>query len=279
MEGRFFTQEQFIKQFNEEVLWAAAVYDRLIKSGFQEYALGEFDFLFVSDQREKLEKFSAFLTATYGSKIGEIGEKDGLLGFTGISPLFPIDQDNLLAWGIDLYFKGFEFDCRLDGYGTFAGADNKEFPNLEPSQLAYYFDLGISSYNNRNYGASIINFTSAIKIFPENANTWYSRAIAKEAIFLTAKAREDYDKAIELAPTFKEAYINRAVNRSETEDYTGAIADFNKAIELDASNAAVYFNRGNTKLNLGDKEGARADWTKAKELGADYAAERLKELE
>src|SRR5688500_4493393 len=138
MEGRFFTQEQFIKQFSEEVLWAAAVYDRLIKSGFQEYALGEFDFLFVADQRGKLEKLSAFLTEVYGLKIGEIGEKEGLLGFTGISQLFPIDQDNLLAWGIDLYFKGFEFDCKLDGYGTFAGPDNKEFPNLELSQLAYY---------------------------------------------------------------------------------------------------------------------------------------------
>ncbi|MRG43492.1 tetratricopeptide repeat protein [Chitinophaga sp. SYP-B3965] len=278
MEGRFFTQEQFIKQFSEEVLWAAAVYDRLIKSGFQEYALGEFDFLFVADQREKLEKLSAFLTNTYGLKIGEIGEKEGLLGFTGISPMFPIDQDNLLAWGIDLYFKGFEFDCKLDGYGTFASPDNKEFPNLELSQLAYYFDLGISSYNNRNYGASIIHFTSAIKIFPENPNTWYSRAIAKEAIFLTAKAREDYDKAIELAPTFKEAYINRAVNKSETEDYTSAIEDFNKAIELDANNAPVYFNRGNIKYALGDKDGAIEDWKKAKGLGADYAADRLREL-
>lgn len=279
MEGRFFTQEQFIKQFNEEVLWAAAVYDRLIKSGFQEYALGEFDFIFISDQREKLEKLRAFLTSTYELKIEEIREENGLLAFTGLSQMFPIDQDNLLAWGIDLYFKGFEFDCRLESYGTFAGPDNKEFPNLEASQLAYYFDLGISSYTNRNYGASIINFTSAIKIFPENANTWYSRAIAKEAIFLTAKAREDYDKAIELAPTFKEAYINRAVNRSESEDFTGAIADFNKAAELDANDAAVYFNRGNIKYNTGDKSGAIEDWKKAQELGADYAAERLKELE
>lgn len=279
MEGRFFTQEQFIKQFNEEVLWAAAVYDRLIKSGFQEYALGEFDFIFISDQREKLEKLRAFLTSTYELKIEEIREENGLLAFTGLSQMFPIDQENLLAWGIDLYFKGFEFDCRLESYGTFAGPDNKEFPNLEASQLAYYFDLGISSYTNRNYGASIINLTSAIKIFPENANTWYSRAIAKEAIFLTAKAREDYDKAIELAPTFKEAYINRAVNRSESEDFTGAIADFNKAAELDANDAAVYFNRGNIKYNTGDKSGAIEDWKKAQELGADYAAERLKELE
>lgn len=278
MEGRFFTQEQFIKQFNEEVLWAAAVYDSLIKSGFQEYALGEFDFLFFSDQREKLEKLKTFLTEVYGWKIGEIGEKDGYLGFTGISQLFPIDQDNLLAWGIDLYFKGFEFDCKLENYGTFAGPENKEFPNLELSQLAYYFDLGISSYSNRNYGASIINFTSAVKIFPENPNTWYSRAIAKEAIFLRAKAREDYDKAIELAPTFKEAYINRAVNKSESYDYQGAIADFNKAIALDPNNAPVYYNRANTKYTIGDKDGAIEDWKKAKELGADYAADRLNEL-
>lgn len=279
MEGRFFTKEQFVKQFSKEVLGASAVYDRMINDGFLEYALCEFDFDFVSDQREKLEKLSTFLKEVYELKIGDIKELEGgLLGFNGNSQLFPVDQENLLVWAIDLYLKGFEFDCKLDGYGTFAAADQKELPNLELSQLAYYFELGLTAYNSRNFGASIINFTNAIKIFPENANSWYSRAIAKEGIYLYAKALEDYDKAIELAPTFKEAYMNRAVHKSEAGDYEGAMKDFDKSIELAPNDPNVFFNRGNMKHDLGDKQGAIEDWTKAKDLGADYAADRLNEL-
>lgn len=277
MADRYFTRQQFIAKFPEEVILAADVYNRMTGSGFPEYALAEFDVYFISDAQEKLEKLAAFLTAVYGMKTKSISQQNGQWELETLSPKFPVDADNLLCWAIDLAIKGYEHDCRLDGYGTFAGADSKEFQDESTGRLAHYFELAMESYRQRNFGAAVINFTTAIRIFPENANSWYSRAIAKEEILLGAKAREDYDKAILLSPEFKEAYINRAVNKDDAGEYEAALQDYNKAIELDALNPIVYFNRGNTRQHLGDQAGACSDWKKAKDLGAEYAGAKLEE--
>ena len=73
MADRYFTRQQFIAKFPEEVILAADVYKRMTGSGFPEYALAEFDVYFVSDAQEKLEKLAAFLTAVYGMKTKSIG--------------------------------------------------------------------------------------------------------------------------------------------------------------------------------------------------------------
>lgn len=275
MAERYFTREEFIARFPGEAALAADVYNRMAGSGFPEYALAEFDVYFVSNAREKLEKLAAFLAAVYGMQTKSIGQQNGQWELETVSPKFPVDADNLLCWAADLAIKGYEHDCRLDGYGTFAGADSKDFQDESAGRLAHYFELAMESYRQRNFGAAVINFTTAIRIFPENPNSWYSRAIAKEEILLGPKAREDYDKAIELSPEFREAYINRAVNKDEAGDYEAALLDFGKALELNALDPIVYFNRGNTRQHLGDQAGACSDWKKAKDLGGEYAAAKL----
>lgn len=274
---RYFTQDQFIAQYTSEVLYAAEVWEKLKGSGFKEYALAVFDFTFVSDSREKLEQLSRLFASSYDFVMGDIAANDGGWKLQGVSNEFPVDADNLLCWAIDILVKGFEMDCRLDGYGTFAGAANDEFPDMETGRLEHYFNLAMSAYQQQNYGASAIHFNTAIRIFDVNPNSWYSRAIVKDSLYLVMQARADYDKAIELAPAFKEAYINRAVNKYEAGEYDAATEDFNKVLELDPDNAMVYYNRGNTKYNSGDREGACADWKQSLELGGEYAAERLAE--
>lgn len=274
---RYFTQEQFITQFNTEIQYAAEVWQQLKDSGFPEYALAVFDFTFVARDREQLEQLKQLFTSNYDFVMGEIAPKDELWKLQGVSNEFPVDADNLLCWAIDILVKGFELDCRLDGYGTFAGAGNDEFPDMAKGKLEQYFNMALSAWQQQNYSASAINFNTAIRIFDVNPNSWYSRAIVKDSLYLVMQARADYDKAIELAPEFKEAYINRAVNKYEAGEYEAAMEDFNKVLSLDPDNAMVYYNRGNTKYNSGDKAGACADWKRALELGAEYAAERLAE--
>lgn len=274
---RYFTQDQFIAQFNTEIAYAAEVWQKLQASGFPEYALAVFDFTFISDKRENLEQLSKLFSSAYDFVMGEIAADGALFRLQGVSNEFPVDADNLLCWAIDILVKGFEHDCRLDGYGTFAGANNDEFPDMATGKLEHYFNLALSAYQQKNYGAAAIHFNTAIRIYDVNPNSWYSRAIVKDSLYLVMQARADYDKAIELAPAFKEAYINRAVNKYESGEYDAAMEDFSKVLELDPDNAMVYYNRGNTKYNSGDREGACADWKKSLELGGEYAAERLAE--
>lgn len=277
MAARFFSRDQFFQRMPQEIVLVADIYRRMIESGWKEFALAEFEVYFVSDDRQKLEKLGYLLRDVYQMKVaGTRQAGSGIIELGALTARMPVSEENLLYWVMDMCIKGFEHDCRMDGYSTAPAPAELEYPDEAPEKLAEYFETGLASYDKGNFSDCAIRFTSAIRIFPENANAWYSRAIAKDALLLNAKAREDYDEALRLSPEFKEAYINRAVNKDEAGDYAGALADYNEAILLDALNPAVYFNRGNTKQRLGDQAGACVDWTKALNLGAAYAEDSLK---
>ncbi len=252
------------------------MYRRMTDSGWKEFALAEFEVYFVSSDRQQLEKLGYLLQDVYRMKVaGTRGAGSGIIELAARTAAFPISGDNLLYWVMDMCIKGFEHDCRMDGYSAAPPPEQLQYPDEAPEKLAGIFDRGLASYASRNFSDCAIQFTSAIRIFPENPNAWYSRAIAKDELLLNAKAREDYDEALRLSPGFKEAWINRAVNKDEAGDYAGALADYDQAILLDSLNPAVYFNRGNTRQRLGDQAGACSDWTKARDLGAAYAEESL----
>jgi tetratricopeptide (TPR) repeat protein len=273
---RYFTHEEFVENFGKEMASAEDVYALLKQNGLTDSALGTFDVVYISDSKEKLDSLGDFLTRNYGFKMKnpvQVGDHWEIAGDT--KPI-PVDLENLLYWALDLYVKGFEFDCYLDGYGAMMDK-NPEFLKMDTTMEDHYFEAGLDAYNRRDLGSAIINWTLAIKINPKGPNAYYSRAIAKNELHTWKSALRDYDKAIELAPDFVDALVNRAATRDDHGDYKGAIEDYNKAIELNPDDSMAYFNRGNTRLNMGDNKLACADWNKAKELGADYADERIKE--
>lgn len=277
MDSRFFTKSEFNAGFGRELSAAYDVYEQRIKSGMKEYALAKYDFVFISDGKEKLENLADFLTKNYDYKINELTERDGYWELTGDATEFPVDEENLRYWAIGLYHKGFEFDCRLDGYGAMGDPQNQSFPNMDTGKDDYYFELAMEAFNKGNFGMSVIHFSTAIKINPTDPNSWYSRAFMKDKLHTWKAARRDYDKAIELAPDFTDAIINRAANKDGAGEYEDAIADYTKVIEINPNDEMAYFNRGNSRFNMKDKKGACEDWNKAKELGAEYAQERIAE--
>ena len=248
MENRYFTQDQFSDNLGKEMVSASEVYEQRKKSGIKDYALATYDFVYISDSKNKLDSLGHFLATNYGYKIGKTKKAKGYWELAGDATEFPVDEDNLMYWGLDLYCKGYEFDCKLDGYGAMADPKSQDFPKMDTSLGDHYFELAMEAYNKRNLGMAIIYFSTAIKINPKDPNSWYSRAIAKDELHTWKAARRDYDEAIK---------------------------DYSKAILLDPTNAMAYFNRGNSKFSKGDKQSACTDWKKAKELGADYAQERI----
>ncbi|TWI94779.1 TPR repeat protein [Mucilaginibacter frigoritolerans] len=275
MENTFFTKAEFNARFGKEMDSAISVYEQRSKSGMLDYSMASYDFVFISDAREKLESLGNLLRENYSYKIGEVRKGEEYWEISGDSTEFPVDESNLMYWALDLYCKGYKYDCKLDGYGAMGDPKNQTFADVETKNADYYFELAMESYNNSNLGMSIIHFSTAIKINPDDPNSWYSRAAVKDQLHTWKAARRDYDRAIELAPDFVSAIVNRAANKDEAGEYQEAIGDYSKAIELDAENEMAYFNRGNSKFNINDKKGACEDWNKAKELGAAYAQERI----
>jgi tetratricopeptide (TPR) repeat protein len=276
MNNTFFSKSQFDTNFGKEMASAVSVYEARQKSGMTDYSLAAYDFAFISDYQNKLSSLSDFLRSNYGYKVNIIKKNGDYWELTGDATEFPVDEHNLMYWALDLYCKGYEFDCKLDGYGAIGDPENQKFPDLE-KEADYYFGLAMDAYNKRNLGMAVIHFSTTIKINPSDPDSWYSRAAVKDELHIWKAARRDYDKAIEIAPDFTTAIVNRAANKDTAGEYDEAIEDYNRALELNPQNEMAYFNRGNSKFNKKDAQGACSDWNKAKELGAEYAHERINE--
>ncbi len=251
MENRYLTRDEFSSNLNKEMICASQVYKLRKKNGIKDYAIASYDFVFTSNSRNKLDLLRHFLEANYKYKRGEIKLGNRQWELSGDATAFPVDEENLVYWALDLYCKGYEFDCKLEAYGAMADLESPNFPKMDIDLEDYYFELGMEAYNKRNLGMAIIHFSTVIKINPQDPNAWYSRAIFKEELHMSKAARQDYDKAIELAPDFVDAIVNRAANKDEAGEYDEAISDYNRSILLDDTNDMAYFNRGNAKFNKG----------------------------
>ena len=64
-EDKFITWEQFTQNFGKEMVSAQDVFNKLQKSGVSDFSLTKFDFHFVSNTKDKLEKLQVFLEEHY----------------------------------------------------------------------------------------------------------------------------------------------------------------------------------------------------------------------
>jgi len=275
---RFFSEEDFYNDFNDEAEKALTVFENMLGSGFQENALATFDFDFISDKKEKLIAIREFFETNYGYTFNEIEKIKPNWQINGQTPKLPFDEEGLMFWVIDLYTKGFEFDCILSGYGSLTDKNNLEFLDTTQHSSNDYYKKGLEHISKRNFTNAITDFTTSIRIDLNNKEAFSARGYCKEELQVPKMAREDYDKALLIDPNFIEAMLYKATNLDNSEEHESALIEYDKVIELEPNNHLAYFNRGNTKFSLGDKLGACNDWTKAKELGSEYADERL-ELE
>ena len=277
MSNTYLTNSQFIESFGIEMADAIDVYAERRKSGMKEDSLAVYDFIFISDTEKKLRSLGDFLYTNYNYKIEAIKAYSDYYELNGNSIKFPVNEDNLIYWVLDLYCKGYEFDCVLDGYGAVSDWDNQEFLDIDNEDYNKYFELSTSAYHNRNLGMAFIYLSTAIKIYPKNPNCWYSRAIIRDELYTWKSARQDYDKAIELNPHFTDAIVNRAANKDAAGEFAEAIVDYTAAIVLEPNNEMAYFNRGNSWFNLNNTKRACEDWHMAKKLGAEYAQQKISE--
>ena len=273
MNNRFFSENEFNDNFSKEMGSSQDVYENMKKSGLVDYQLSKFDFDFVSDSKEKLDSLKSFLTNNYGYQMKESKYENNKWVLWGEAIEFPVDSENMLYWALNLYYQGYIYDAKLTGYG--ASLETPEFIDLDSSKAEYYFDKALDAYNKGDLGTAFIDWSTCIRITPNDPNSYYSRAIVRDELQTWKSALKDYDKAIELAPNFTSAIVNRGASRDESGDYAGAIEDYSKVIELEPSNSMAYLNRGNSNYNLGLNENACKDWQKSAELGDETAKQRL----
>ena len=279
MNNTFYTWDNFVENFGKEMVSAEDVYNQMVKSGLTDYSLSNFDFHFVSDKREKLERLQEFFQKNYPYEIKSLKQVNNLWELSGLTNEIPVTADNLLYWALDMYKRGYEFDAELDGYGAPFDHENPKLPDFDKAKEDYYFNKGVECYEAGDLSGALINWTNVLVINPNEPNAYYSRAVVKNELYPWKSALRDYDKALEVAPNFISALTNRGSVKDENGDYEGAIADYNKVIEMEdvdlENRQMAYFNKGNSYFNLGDKKEACNSWQKAYSLGAEYALDRI----
>ena len=123
----------------------------------------------------------------------------------------------------------------------------------------------------KNSGLALDNYTEAIELTPDDAETYFNRGTAYEILEQYDSALNDYTKAIELKPKYVEAYSNRGLAYQHLGRHELALSDFDRAIELRPDYADAYFNRGITYQKLGKYQLALDDYDRAIELKPDFA--------
>lgn len=180
-----------------------------------------------------------------GAVVNEKGELIGISTLTakeGQNLNFAIPIDDVLAVKIDSYSK------------------DKSYKNFE------LFSKGFTAQNKKDFQVAINYYTAYLIIYPNDAEAYTNRGVAKDDLEDYRGAIQDYDKAIEINSNDAKAYYNRGNAKDKLEDFGGAIKDYTKAIELNPNDVAAYINRGNAKGKLFDYSGAIQDYNNALEI-------------
>jgi tetratricopeptide (TPR) repeat protein len=279
MKNTYFSWDEFVENFGREMRIAGEVFDNMTGGGLKDGCLCCFDFTFLSDRRENLERLAKFLQSHYPYSLTGIKSNGPEWDLDGKTAEIPVTADNLMYWALDMSKRGYEFDAEFDAYGApFDPADQK-LRDTDADQEESLFDRGVQQYNQGDLSGALMTWSEVIALNPKNADAYYSRAIVKNELHTWKNALRDYDAALDIAPGFVSALLNRGSVKDDNGDYAGAIEDYDKVISLsdddDVSKTRAYFNRGNTKLNLKDKNGACTDWNAALQRGDQDAQARI----
>ena len=153
---------------------------------------------------------------------------------------------------------------RSEAQAGLADWDGNHTRNSHHELLAYY--------------TGVIEFGGGTK--SELGHAFYNRGNAFYYLGVPEKAITDYSRAIVLNPDHAETFYNRANSYADLGDHKRAIDDYSQAIRLKPDFHAAYYNRANSHLHKGQLLRAVEDYKRAFSLrpGERLYRERIEAL-
>jgi PQQ-dependent catabolism-associated CXXCW motif protein len=141
---------------------------------------------------------------------------------------------------------------------------------------AFFSQRGKDYVSKQQYDNAIDDFTKAISLAPENADTYFERAQAYASKQDYEHAIADFNKVAALdpprsaemqkileSPKFAGGYNARGNQLFNDKQYDQSIKEYDQAIKLDRSNALYFTNRGNAYSLIKDYRRALDDYGQA----------------
>jgi tetratricopeptide (TPR) repeat protein/CHAT domain-containing protein len=156
-------------------------------------------------------------------------------------------------------------------------ADYSRAIQIDPANVVYLENRGISYRLSKRYGAALRDFNKAIGMDAGRVSLFNSRGHVFFELGEYANAADDYGSAVKLAPGVALYYENRGDSYRKLKDWERAFPDYNEAVRLESENPARFNARGVAYHESGDYDKAIADFDQAIALNANeglYVANR-----
>ncbi len=131
---------------------------------------------------------------------------------------------------------------------------------------------------NCDYRSELAIWQDTVDKLPHSYHAWNSRGAAYQDVGDYDQAIHDYTQALRLNPQFAQTYRNRGLARSKKGRYDQAIEDYTHAIKLKGNYAEAYNSRAVAHYHKHQYARARADARRAQALGYKVAPGFLEAL-
>ena len=133
-----------------------------------------------------------------------------------------------------------------------------------------YFQLGFTSYGEKDYIKAIDYFTRTISLNPKYKQAYYNRGLSCFYLGYYKRAINDFNKTVELDNEYKLAYYNLGNSYSGINENDLSIKNFSRAVELDPQYFEAFNGRGLIYLNQKEVDKAIEDFSKAVEINPEF---------
>lgn len=135
----------------------------------------------------------------------------------------------------------------------------------------YYLNLCIEQTNKGEFDNALISVEKAIQLSPDNALSYFSKAIIYHNLMQLRAAYENYGKALELDENMIDAYYNKAqavlaFENPMEDELKEALSDLENATRLDPKFIDAHYYSAVIKKKLGDYHGAIESLNKVLEI-------------
>jgi tetratricopeptide (TPR) repeat protein len=185
--------------------------------------------------------------------------KFGIQSWILLSGTVLLCQAPTLAQGIPAWSgKSFEL----------AQMETSDRERLDAIQL---YNAGVDKLTSGDYQGAIADFTAALAIDGNDADSFYNRGYSYHVLGQYQAAFDDYGRAVDINPQFADAYGNRCYAAYLLKNYEAALANCESAIALKDTNPDFFINRGNAYDDLAVIATDNGNATQA----ADYHAKAI----
>jgi tetratricopeptide (TPR) repeat protein len=137
---------------------------------------------------------------------------------------------------------------------------------------SFYRERGIAAYGSGDFLGAIGNFDEAVRLNPNDAQSYDIRGNVWDELGIVERALADYDESIRINPNNPAVFHDRAILWQRSGALDKALVDLNSAIRFTLADANIYCDRGLVWYQKGRYDRAITDFDRAIKLDPSFAA-------